>query len=267
MLLPLLGAFVTSLGALGTPVAPVAGVSADAAVPKPHDSLRAPSFQQQTTDWTVAQIAAYQGKLREAGDFAKARSSGGLQPDYCVPQCVPNSHYAFMTDVWEGSADCACGPATATEMYSTYTHYYGQPNPGLSLSQVESEIYRNGWYSCGGGTYRSGLQAEMNNHHQSQDVYVWQDISSGTDVYDYTAVDLGGYNFPVGFDGETYGPNGYPLDNYQGVNWTHYLPAYGYDGHSNVYVADPHYGQNHQYSSQAVYLFIDNFPYYDQILW
>jgi hypothetical protein len=105
------------------------------------------------------------------------------------------------------------------------------------------------------------------NLHQSNDSYIWGDISSGTDVWNDTAIDIGTSYFPVGYDGETFGSHGYPLDNYQGVDWKHYFPAYGYDQYSNVYVADPHFDYLHKYSAQAVYYFIDNFPYTDQVLW
>lgn len=235
---------------------------------KPSDPLNAPTFQQQTAHWTSAQLAAYQAKLQLVSGSRKARPSGAMTastPDYCFYGCFPNSHYSYMAVVYEGSNDCACGPATATEMYSTYTHYFSQPSPGLSLSQVETEMQNNGWYSCSVGTYRYGLANEMNLH-QSQNSYVWQAVNSGSDVYGYTEVDIA-YNFPVGYDGETYGPDGYPLDNYQGVDWKHYFPAYGYDASYNVYVADPHYAYDHSYSSNAVYLFIDNFPYTNQVLW
>jgi hypothetical protein len=170
-----------------------------------------------------------------------------------------------MTIIYEGSADCACGPATAAEMYSTYAYYFGQGS-GQTLSAVETEMQNNGWYSCSVGTYRSGLQSEMNLH-QSQNTYVWGSVGSGTDVYNDTAVDLGGYNFPVGYNGETYGADGYPLDNYQGVDWKHYFPAYGYDQYANVYVADPHFDYNHAYTATAVYYFIDNFPSPNVVLW
>lgn len=240
-----------------------AGALAGNGPTKPNDPLNAPTLQQQTANWTAAQHTAYSTKLRQALAFSRALSAGGIQPYYCVPQCVPNSHYAQMTVIWEGSDDCACGPATATEMYSTYTAYYAQPNPAFTLSQVESQM----GFSCSVGTYRYQLQNEMNRGSQTQNSYVWQAVSSGSDVYSYTAVDLGGYNFPVAYDGETYGPDGYPLDNYQSVDWKHYFPAYGYDASYNVYVADPHFAYDHRYSSQAVYLFIDNFPYANQVMW
>lgn len=177
-----------------------------------------------------------------------------------------------MTIIYEGSADCACGPATATEMYSTFTDYYAQPSRAFTLSQVETQM---GFTCTSKGTYRYQMTNEMNRGTQTQNSYVWAAVSSSSDVYADTKTDLGAvnpntgktYNFPVGYDGETFGPDGYPLDNYQKVDWQHYFPAYGYDASNNVYVADPHFAYDHHYSSQAVYLFIDNFPYYNQVMW
>jgi hypothetical protein len=170
-----------------------------------------------------------------------------------------------MTLTYEGSNDCACGPATAAEMYSTYAYYYGQGS-GDTLGPMETEMQYYGWYSCSVGTYRYGLRNEMNLH-QSQNNYVWATVGSGSDVYNYTAVDLGGYNFPLAYDGETFGSHAYPLDNYQGVDWKHYFPAYGYDQYGNVFVADPHFNYLHSYTATAVYLFIDNFPDTNVVLW
>jgi hypothetical protein len=237
----------------------------------PYDPLNAPTFQQQTSNWTAANFAFYNSKLAQVQDFHKAKATGGAKAYYCIPQCVPNSHYATMSVIFEGSADCACGPATATEMYSTFTHYYAQPSTAFTLSQVESQM----GFNCSVGTYRSQLSNEMNRGTQTHNSYVWQSVASGSDVYDYTAVDLGGvdpntgvtYNFPPGYDGETYGTNGYPLDNHQGVDWKHYFPAYGYDASYNVYVADPHFAADHRYTSTAVWKFIQNFPFQAQVLW
>jgi hypothetical protein len=104
------------------------------------------------------------------------------------------------------------------------------------------------------------------NGHQTFNTYAWQAVGSASDVHYYTSYDLGLYQVPVGYDGETAGPDGHPLDNYPTVDWQHYFPAYGYSpGHLNV--GDPHFAYNHQYTDQAIYLFIDNFPYYNQVLW
>ena len=231
----------------------------------PFDPSSEPSFAQQTAGWTTAQFAAYTAKLQAVRNFAQARASGSVRPYICVPTCVPNFHYASMAIVWEGSADCACGPATASEMYSTFNYYYGTPSQ--SLAAMESEMQNNGWYSCANGTWRTGLMYEMNLH-QSANPYVLGGISSGADVYNYTAVDLGLYNFPVGYDGETYGAYGYPLSNYPAVDWGHYFPAYGYDENSNVYVADPHYAYDYAYSATAVFQFIANFSLLSpQVIW
>jgi len=226
-----------------------------------------PTFAQQTAGWTPAQIAAYSAKLQAVHDFAKARASG-ITPDICLPTCVPPSHYSRMTIVWEGSADCACGPATAVETFTTFNYYYGKPNPVPSLNATITEMQNKGWYNCAtGGTWRTGLMYELNLH-QTANVYVLGAIYSGTDVYNDTAIDIGLANFPVTYDGETYGKYGYPLDNYQGVDWGHYFPAYGYDQYGWVYVADPHYAYNHKYTGTAVYEFIANFPKLSpQVVW
>lgn len=234
---------------------------------KPSDPLWAPTFQQQTANWTSSQLAAYQARLSLVQNLRKSRSappSGAQTPDYCFYGCFPNSHYMYMSDIWEGSADCACGPASAAEMYTSYNYYYGDGAP-TDLGTVENEMASHGWYSCSNGTYRYGLADEMNLH-QSQNNYVWQAVGGWGDVFDYSEADVAS-NLPPAYNGETYGPDGYPLDNYQGVDWRHYFPGYGYDANYNLYVADPHFGANHSYSSNAVYLFIDNFPYTNQVLW
>ncbi len=238
----------------------------------PFDPSSEPSFAQYTAGWTTAQFAAYAAKSQAVSNFAQARASGGVTAN-CplvlnaqqLPICVPRSHYAGMTIVWEGSNDCACGPATASEMYSTFNRYYGTPNE--SLTGMENEMSSKGWYSCAVGTWRTGLMYEMNIH-QKANAYALAAISSGTDVYNYTAIDLGLYNFPVAYDGETYGKYGHPLDNYSTVDWGHYFPAYGYDVYANVYVADPHYAYDHHYTATAAFKFIANFSKLSpQVIW
>jgi len=94
------------------------------------------------------------------------------------------------------------------------------------------------------------------NLHQDQNGYVITHVGGAADVYDYTAVDIGGYYFPVTYDGETDGYYSHPLYMYTSVNWTHWFPAYGYDASYNVYVADPHYDANYGYTDTAIYHFI-----------
>ena len=242
---------------MGVPTGALASES-----PKPHDPLNAPTFQQQSTNWTSAQFQAYNAKLQEVQDLANGTASLGTQPN-CIG-CIPSSYYANMNVVYEGKADCMCGPATATEMFSTLTQYYNSPPyPYLTLSQVEAQMK----ITCSIGTYRYQLQNEMNNGSQHVNTYVWGDVANASAVHYDTSVDVGLGQYPVGYDGETYSSrNGYPLDNYQGVNWDHYFPAYGYSP-GYLYVADPHYAYDHHYTDEAVYLFIDNFPYANQVLW
>ncbi len=237
--------------------------SAASAPSKPNDSLNAPTFQEQTKNWTVTQFARYNAKMQAFRTLSSTSPTSHSSPAINTCCTIPNSFYASMDVVYEGSADCMCGPATATEMFSTFTYYYGAPSPKLTLSQVESQMN----VSCSQGTYRTQLLNEMNNGSQNGNTYVWQAVNSATDVHNYTKTDLGGYDIPVGYDGETYSSrNGYPLDNYQNVDWQHYFPAYGYSlGYLNV--ADPHFNYDHQYTDQAIYLFIDNFPFTNQVLW
>jgi hypothetical protein len=261
VLLPLLGALAI---ALAMPCVAAAGEKG-----KPNDPLNAPTFRQQSRDWTSTQLAAYNSKLQEMRDLA-----GGKAVSATLPQCPltlsvaytlcgpPGTYYAHMTVVWEGSADCACGPATATEMFSTLTYYYNSPAaPGFTLSQVESQM----GFSCSAGTYRYQLVNELNGH-QSANTYVWQNVGSASDVHYYTQVDLGSYQIPVAYDGETFGPDGHPLDKYPNVDWKHYFPAYGCSP-GYLTVDDPHFAASHTYTDRAVYLFIDNFPYTNQVLW
>jgi hypothetical protein len=233
--------------------------------PKPSDPQNAPTFQQQSKNWTAAQSRAYDAKLKQVRALASANSSSTVQPNcpfspgtVCGP---PSTAYAQMTIVYEGSADCACGPATADEMFSTTNYYYASPSSVPSLATVESQM----GFNCSVGTYRYQLANELNGY-QSANTYVWQAVNSASDVHYYTQVDLGSYAVPIAYDGETYGPDGHPLDNYQNVNWKHYFPAYGYSP-GYLTVDDPHFAASHTYSDQAVYLFIDNFPYANQVLW
>jgi hypothetical protein len=224
---------------------------------KSNDPLNAPTFQQQSRNWTSAQWQTYNTKLQ------KIRLRANCPTSAYLPACgPPSSLYLAMGITWEGSADCACGPATATEMFNTLTQYFNSPPyPYLTLSQVEAQM----GFSCSAGTYRYQLLNEMNNGKQTVNTYVWQAVNSASDVHYYTQNDVG-YDIPIGYDGETYGPDGYPLDNYQKVNWKHYFPAYGYSPGWD-YVADPHFAYDHGYTDRAIYLFIDNFPYTNQVLW
>lgn len=110
---------------------------------------------------------------------------------------------------------------------------------------------------------------EMHAGWQTANNYVWTTIQNGRDVWNLTSVDIGFHDFAVFYDGETNGPNGHPLDNYPTQDWTHYFPAYGYDNQypGQVYVADPHIVDYHHYSADAVWLFIQNFPYTPEVLW
>lgn len=230
----------------------------------------APTLAQQLAGFSPSQMAFYSSKVQALHSLAQARAGSRTiaRPNVCIPGgCVPASHYSWHAIVWEGSNDCACGPATAVEMYSSFTHYYGQPSSTPTLSAMESEMQYYGWYTCANGTWRTGLMREMNLH-QSPNPYVLEPIYSGTDVWNDTAIDVGLYNFPVGYDGQTDGPYGYVLPNYYGVNWGHYFPAYGYDQYSNVYVADPHFAYNYGYSATAIYEFIANFTLLSpQLVW
>jgi len=268
-------AFLAIAGALALSLSGSAGVLASGGNDggNPSGPQPNPTIAEQTANFTSAQLALYSSKLAAVHAFAQAKASGA-SPDICVPTCVPNYHYSYMTVIWEGSADCACGPATAAETFSTFTHYYGTTSRSLSQTESDMQVCHTGcgkgpaWYTCAVGTYRWGLTDELNVW-QGNNGYVMQNIYSGTDVYNYTAVDVGGYNFPVTYDGETWGPTyGYPLDNYQGVNWGHYFPAYGYDQSGYVYVADPHYAYDHKYTGTAVYEFIANFTALSpQVVW
>jgi hypothetical protein len=229
----------------------------NAGSPKTRDPLNTPTVQQLSKNWTAAQRQAYQSRLQRAQGY-DART--GLTPTYC---CIPSSAYVTMTVFNEGAGDCMCGPATATEMFSTLTHYYNNPTPALTLAQVEKQMN----ITCSLGTYRYQLRNEMNAHQTVHTAYNWQAVASASDVHYYTSYDLGLYWFPVAYDGETYSSrNGYPLDNYQSVDWQHYFPAYGYSP-GYLYVADPHFARTHKYTDKAIYLFIDNFPDVNVILW
>ena len=132
---------------------------------KPSDRWNAPTLQEQTAGWTAAQLSTYAAKVKLAQQVAQAHTSGTIGYS-CVQPCVPASHYSHMGVIYEGSNDCACGPATAAEMYTTYTYYFGQGS-GQTLPAVENEMASNGnprWYSCSGGTYRYGFADEMNLH-------------------------------------------------------------------------------------------------------
>jgi hypothetical protein len=249
-------ALASLLGAVAMLIASPVGAMASGNA-KPHDPLNAPTFQQQSKNWTAAQFQRYQDKLLRARSFG---GRSGVAPQYC---CIPNSFYATMTVVYEGSADCMCGPATATEMFSTLTAYWNNPPyPYLTLAQVESQMN----ISCSVGTYRTQLLNEMNGH-QTFNNYVWQDVASASDVHYYTGYDLGVWQTPVGYNGETYSwYHGHPLDNYATVDWRHYFPADGYQP-GQLEVGDPHFDYNHWYTDEAVYEFIDNLPYTNQVLW
>jgi hypothetical protein len=247
------------IAAVMIPAPAVAAVSST----KPSDPQNAPTFQQQTKNWTAAQLQQYSNKLRTLASVPTANVVGGSSPLICV-QCTcgcPDSYYVTMSVIYEGAADCACGPATATEMFTTLTHNFNSPPaPGLSLSQVESQMK----FDCSLGTYRPQLQNEM--YTGSGFSYVWVAVASAADVHRYTSVDLAEFLSPVAYDGETYGVHGHPLDNYPSVDWKHYFPAYGYStGHLSV--ADPHFNYKHTYTDVAVYNFIDNFPYANQVMW
>jgi len=252
-------AVVASLAALIMLAASPAGaIASGASQSKPRDPRNTPTFQEQSQNWTTAQWQTYNAKLSRVRNL---RASCPTSPDVatCGP---PSTYYANMGITWEGSADCACGPATATEMFNTLTQYFNSPPyPYLTLSQVESQMR----FNCSAGTYRYQLLNEMNNGNQTVNTYAWQGVNSASDVHYYTRNDVG-YDIPIAYDGETYGPDGHPLDNYQKVDWRHYFPAYGYSPGWD-YVADPHFAANHGYTDTAIYLFIDNFPDINVVLW
>lgn len=233
-------------------------VSAQDHAPSPNPANVPLSLQSQLHAMTNSQLLAYEAKIQLLKAFEQAQGSG-VQPQYCVPQCVPNYRYEYMKDVLEGGSDTWCGPATAEEMYSSYNYYFAG-DPYVSQSTAEQDMASapspGPYFHSSTGTDLPGIAWEMN-HRQSTNYYVMQHLGGAGDVYDYTAVDIGGYYYPVAYDGETDGYYSHPLyPQYATVNWTHWFPAYGYDANYNVYVADVHFDANYAYTDTAIYHFI-----------
>jgi hypothetical protein len=213
-----------------------------------------PSVQSQLAGMSPALQASYKAKLKLYDAFVKANAQGGIQPNVCVPEgCVPNYYYEYMHTILEGGGDSWCGPATAEEMYSSYNYYWGTPY--INQTQAYNEIVAGGYWH--NGTDAPGIAYEMNKH-QTLNGYVRQHITGAADVWNYSAVDIGGYKFPVAYDGYTDGYFVNPLyPNYVNVYWYHWFPAYGYNT-GTMSVADSHFNANYTYSSTAIYDFIYN---------
>lgn len=97
-------------------------------------------MQQQTAHWSTAQWRAYEAKLQLV-DLQRTRNTA-LRSH---PTSATSSTGMYMLVVGEGSSDCACGPASVTESYTSYNYYYGLPNPAPTLSTIANEMKRNGW--------------------------------------------------------------------------------------------------------------------------
>lgn len=227
------------------------GVVASAGPAAPSDP-NLPSVQSQLAVMTLALQAQYLSKMRLYDAVAKANLQGGIQPDICLPEgCVPAYYYEYMHTIQEGGDDSWCGPATAEEMYSSYNHYWGTQY--IYQSQAYNEIVAGGYWH--NGTDKGGIAYEMNLH-QGKNGYVMQWVSGATDLWNYTAVDIGGYKYPAAYDGETDGYYVNPLyPQYVNVYWRHWFPAYGYNT-GTLTVADPHFDNNYTYSSTSIYDFI-----------
>lgn len=211
-----------------------------------------PSIQAQMAEMTPSQLAFFNAKMTAYQSMVASRSGTSTQ---AAALSLPVSRYEYMATVLEGGNDSWCGPATAQEMYSTF-HYYWPSVPYIQQQQAYNEIVAAGYWH--NGTDLGGVKYEMN-HHQSQNPYVLGHVAGPADVHDLTQLDIGGYYFPVAYDGLTNGYYANPLyPQYVNVSWYHWFPAYGYNA-TYMYVADPHFNAKYSYTSTAIYDFIYDF--------
>lgn len=281
-------AIATLLG-MSTSISSAAGP----AVPSPIDKGgSAPTGAEQSATWTAAQMQVYANKLAAA--TALAGMIGAPAAALYVPAGLPPSNRALapmtvtpangnipgvLNDAEPNSAyGYQCGPAAGHNALGGYgvnypigTGSYGG-NPQATYLTYEMRT------TVANGTYRTYMPGALNGH-QSQNVYVWQNIGGTSDVIFYTTLDIQYLDAPI-YNIETYGYDPiqkkyrYPFVQWNGWNIAHYVTAYAYQQSGNyISISDSavagSYTGHQRYTQYYVdiWVAINNNPNTNQILW
>lgn len=284
----LLRALSRSLGAIAAATATCLAltIAVTAAPPSPLNPVT-PSdltFSAQTAHWSAAQFGSYRAKVAVRDAVARrlsAIAAGKATPYGCVPTpCIPNSKVMYLPTYQEtyGVNGCTCGPAAARIALTAYGVYQSESNIAAAMG-VDTNC------KTSHGTSRSQERTGLN-HYQSTDGYIWSNISYNSsqgpiDLMSDTSVNIGGYSYPLVYNGLTNSPpsnTGYPY--YEGghgaplqprwgtIRVWHYITGVGYNQSSNwIDVNDPAWGSLDSYGTWNVWAFIDNMAATDQVLW
>jgi hypothetical protein len=294
-------AFLIGIG-LATPVS--AGTATTSKLVSLDSGGSAPTGAEQSAKWTRAQLQTYADKLQYADAVAAASGQPSVKPyrpanlpkplrsgsattpmmtpscpiDGCKPASAslpgvlndpePNSYYGYQ-----------CGPAAGHNALGAYgvnvavgTGSY--PNATGLTQQMQTTSSQ--------GTYRGPMPAALNSH-ESQNTYVWQNItlnwqSGGSDVNYYSSTDIWVGDSPI-YNITTYGKDpstgryGYPFQQYS-TNISHYVAAYAYtNSGAYISISDSAVQYSHTASQRYtqyeynIWWAINNNPNYNQILW
>jgi hypothetical protein len=215
---------------------------------------------EQVAHLTAAQQTKYQAKVNRAKSLDSG--SGLAAPDTCCTSPPNELHLGYQTVAQ--AETYFCGPATVQMMLSQY---------GVAIDQytLKDELGT----TPDNGTSRPPMQNVLNAH-QSQDVYVWQDLTldSGAnyaqgkaDLWNYTWTDIWYGDVPA-YNVMTGNIPGYNFNN------GHYFPARSYQNWwQGIEITDPWKKRvdssydSDWYSSDQVWGFVHDHPLPDQILW